>query len=262
MVACLASDHEPSSPNCLEPSLGWVRTSLSIVLIHINMMTVVIHIRLHYLIVSHATTVGLFVLLAVLWGSSFAAVRAALPYVPPLPLAALRFDIAGVLMLGYAIATTDRWRPRSRQAWLGIGLGGLLFIATHHSLLFIGQQYVTSAVAAVVISLDPVLAAAFSRILLPDERLSLLGGLGLGCGIVGVGVIAQPDSRQLVTADVLGVALVFGAAAAFALGAVLTCRFWTELPVQTMQAWMMLTGAPLLHVASYLAPSVSFIGAQ
>ncbi len=59
-------------------------------------------------------TAGLFILLAMLWGSSFVATRAALPYVPPVLLAAVRFDIAGVIMLGYAIVSTNQWCPSSR----------------------------------------------------------------------------------------------------------------------------------------------------
>ena len=199
-------------------------------------------------------TLVLFVVLAALWGTSFVATRAGLPYIPPVLFAALRFDIAGTIMLAYALVSTDRWRPRAKEEWTTVALGGSLFVAAHHALLFVGQQYVTSAVAAVVISLDPVLAVAFAYLLLPDERFTSIGGVGLGFGVLGVGVIAQPAPGVLVTTNVLGVALVFGAAAAFALGAVLTRRFRTTLPVQSLQAWMMLTGAPLLHATSFILP--------
>lgn len=201
----------------------------------------------------HATT-GLFVLLAAIWGTSFVAARAALPDVPPVLLAGFRFDVAGVLMLGYAAATTTDWYPSTRADWYNVVLGGLLFVALHHALLFAGQQYVTSAVAAVVVSLDPVLATAFARALLPNERLSWRGRFGLVLGVLGVAVIARPSLDALLSADVVGVVLVFLAAASFALGAVLTRRSRTGLPVQSMQAWMMLVGAPVLHAAAFLLP--------
>uniref|UniRef100_UPI0038B24FEF EamA family transporter n=1 Tax=Halocatena halophila TaxID=2814576 RepID=UPI0038B24FEF len=64
-----------------------------------------------------------------------------------------------------------RSTPRQERAGRGIGtewievfIGGVLFVAAHHTLLFIGQQYVTSAVTSSVVSLDPVLAAVFSSI--------------------------------------------------------------------------------------------------
>lgn len=211
---------------------------------------------------SRYTTTGLFCLLAAVWGGSFVAARAALPFIPPVALAALRFYFAGVLMLGYAVVTTDRWRPRTPSDGLVIALGGLLFVAAHHALLFAGQQYVTSAVAAVTISLDPVLAAGFSRIFLPDERLSPLGFLGLCLGIVGVGIIAAPNPENLLSSDLIGVVLVFLSAAVFALGAVLTRRYRTDLPVQSMQAWMMLVGAPVLHISVFIIQAEQFAAVQ
>jgi probable blue pigment (indigoidine) exporter len=202
------------------------------------------------------TLVGFF-LLACLWGLSFVAVRAGVVHIPPVVFAALRFDLAGVGMLVYAVISTDHWRPRVRNEWTVVVLGGACFVALHHALLFIGQQYVTSAVASVVISLDPVLAALFAWILLPDERLSPIQFAGIGLGLVGVGIVAHPNPRDLLGADIIGILFVSGAAAAFALGAVLTRRYRTTLPVQSLQAWMMLIGAVLLHITSVVLPGTA-----
>ncbi|WP_330633245.1 DMT family transporter [Halocatena halophila] len=202
-------------------------------------------------------TAGLFILLALLWGSSFVATRAALPYIPPVLLAAVRFDIAGVVMLGYAIVSTNQWWPSSRAEWIEVFVGGVLFVAAHHALLFIGQQYVTSAVASIIVSLDPVLAAVFSSFLLSSDNLSWNEVVGICFGVFGTTLIANPTSRTLVTADIRGVGLVFLAAGAFALGAVLTKRYPTSIPVQSMQAWMMLIGAVILHVTSAGLPKES-----
>ncbi len=69
--------------------------------------------------------------------------------------------------------------------------------------------------------------------------------------------MANPDSGTVFGADFRGVVLVFFAAAAFALGAVLTRRLRTDLPVASMQAWMMLAGAPLLYAVSVALPGES-----
>ena len=203
-------------------------------------------------------TAVLFVLLAAVWGFSFVAARAALPYIPPVALAALRFDIVAVVMVTYATRTTDRWYPQTRQEWWSIVVSGALFVAAHHALLFAGQQYVTSAVAGVVVSLDPILAAGLAWLLLADERLDRLGIVGLVCGLLGVAIIANPGVESVDATTMLGVGLVFLSAAAFALGAVLTRRFRTDLPVQTMQAWMMVVGAPLLHLVAVVLPTPGF----
>lgn len=194
-----------------------------------------------------------FVVLSAVWGSSFVAAKVGLTDLGPVLLAAFRFDLAALVMVAYARAATDRWRPRGRAEWREVAVAGLTFVAIHHALLFAGQQYVTAAVAAVVISTIPVLVTGLSRAWLPGERLAPRGFAGLLLGLLGVAAVARPDPSNLLTANVVGIALVFGSAAAWAIGAVLVERDRTGLPAPTMQAWMMVVGAPLLHLAAPLA---------
>ena len=44
----------------------------------------------------------LFLTLAALWGSAFMAIKAGLDYFPPVLFAAIRYDVAGLIMLVYA----------------------------------------------------------------------------------------------------------------------------------------------------------------
>lgn len=193
---------------------------------------------------------GLFVVLSVAWGSAFTAIKAGLAFFPPVLFAAFRYDLAGVLMLGYAVYATDRWRPRGQNEWLLVGIGGALLIAAYHAFLFVGEQGTTSAAAAVVVSLSPILTTGFARAFLPEERLTLLGILGLLVGFVGVGILSNPDPNDLLDARTVSMFLVFLAAASFALGSVLTRRIAASLPIETMEAWSMLLGAILMHGAS------------
>jgi probable blue pigment (indigoidine) exporter len=201
--------------------------------------------------VSRYRTLGLFLAVSAVWGVAFVAIKAGLPHFPPVLFAAVRYDVAAVLMLAWAAYATDRPVPRGRREWLeAAGAGGALMIAGYHAFLFVGEQYTTSAAAAVVVGLSPVLTTAFARALLPDERLSVLGVVGLLVGLSGVVVLADPDPANLLAAQTRGPLLVFGAAAAFALGSVLARRSETALPVETMEAWAMATGAAMLHAVS------------
>jgi drug/metabolite transporter (DMT)-like permease len=193
---------------------------------------------------------ALFCLLAALWGSAFVAIKAGLAYFPPVLFAAVRYDIAGVLMFGYPVAATDRWRPRTRRDYAAVAAGASLLIASYHAFLFVGEQGTTSAAAAVIASLSPVLTTGFDRGLLPGEQLTLVGTVGLVRGLAGVVVIARPDPSNLLAADVVAKGLVFVATISFALGSVLTQRLDSELPLETMDAWSMLGGALLMHAAS------------
>ncbi|QSW99127.1 DMT family transporter [Haloterrigena alkaliphila] len=191
-----------------------------------------------------------FLALATAWGSAFVAISAGLEYFPPVLFAALRYDVAGMLMLAYAAYAVDDWLPRGRGEWSLVAVGAVLLIGAYHALLFVGQQHTTAAAAAIVVSLSPVLTAGFARLLVPSDALSPVGIVGLLIGLLGVGVIARPDPSNLLTADVVATLLVFGAAAAFALGSVLTRRIDATLPIEAMEAWSMIGGALLMHVIS------------
>jgi len=203
---------------------------------------------------------ALFLALAVVWGSAFTAIKAGLEFFPPVLFAALRYDVAGVLMLGYAAYATDRWRPREGSEWVLVGIGGALMIAAYHAFLFVGEQGTTSAAAAIVVSLSPILTTGFARAFLPEERLTALGIAGLAAGFVGVVVLTDPDPTDLLDARTVSILLVFLAAASFALGSVLTRRVEGELPIETMEAWSMLLGAVLMHgISAALAESAGEI---
>ena len=205
---------------------------------------------------------GLFVALAALWGTAFMAIKVGLEYFPPVFFAALRYDVAAVVMLGYVAVASERRLPHGREEWWLVFVGGTLLIAGYHAFLFVGEQYTTSAVAAVVVSLSPVLTTGFARTLLPSERLTPTGIVGLLLGLVGVAVLSAPDAGTLLSADVVGKALVFAAAVSFALGSVLTRRVDTDLPMETMEAWSMVLGALLMHAVSVARPSESLAAVE
>ena len=194
--------------------------------------------------------VAAFLLLATLWGTSFVAIEAGLHYFPPLLFAGVRYAVAGAVVLGYAAVAADRWLPRDRDEWLGVAVAGTFVIAAYHGFLYLGEVRISGAVAAVVVSLAPVLTAVFAAALLPNERLGPVEIGGFALGIVGVVVIADPTAAGLGSAAVVGVALAFVATVAFSLGAVLLRPLRTDLPVAALQGWAMVIGAGQLLVAA------------
>ncbi|MBB6644995.1 EamA family transporter [Halobellus ruber] len=201
---------------------------------------------------SRYRNLSLFLLLATVWGSAFVAIKSGLTYFPPVLFAAFRYDIAGVLMLGYAGYATDTPIPQGRGQWAQVAVGATLIIAGYHTLLFVGETdpAVTSAAAAVIVSLSPVLTTGFARLFLPDERLTLVGIVGLFLGLAGVVILSNPDPGNLLAGGAVAKLLIFGAATAFALGSVLTRRIGASLPIETMEAWAMVGGALIMHGVS------------
>ncbi|WP_247730021.1 DMT family transporter [Halovivax limisalsi] len=190
-----------------------------------------------------------FVLLAVVWGSSFPAVKVGVEHAPPVLFAALRFDGIALFVLAVAVLAGGRVLP-GRADLAGIVAGGVLVVGLHNLLWFLGQQSVTSAVGAVVIATVPILAAGFSRVLLPDERIGIIGLAGLALGFLGTAIVARPTGATLSGPHAIGVGLIFVSAVAMALGTVLVQSTRSDLPVAAMQGWMMVLGAAVMHAAS------------
>jgi len=202
----------------------------------------------------------LFVLLAMLWGTSFVAIKAGLEDLPPVLFAAIRYDLAGVLMLAYAAVATDDWLPRSRADWIAVAISATLVIALYNAFLFVGEQDVTSAVAAILIATNPILATAFSRALLPNERLSTVGTAGLVLGFVGVVLVTRPDVTGGLSAELVASGFVLLAALSIALGSVLLQRVDSGLGTEGLVAWSNGVGAVLLHAISRALPNESLGG--
>ncbi|WP_251343336.1 DMT family transporter [Haloplanus halophilus] len=195
-----------------------------------------------------------FAVAGLLFGGTFVAVKAGLAYFPPLLFVALRFDVAAVALLGYAALTADRedLLPRTWRDAAGILATGVFAIGLTNALLFVGQQHTTSAVAAIVFSLNPILTPLFASLLLADERLSLRGVAGMALGFVGVALVVNPDPATLMTGGV-GKAILFAGAVLGALGSVLIRWSGGGLPSTVRTAWGLPFAALSCHLFSLWA---------
>jgi drug/metabolite transporter (DMT)-like permease len=197
---------------------------------------------------SQLFAVLLFVSVAWIWGGSFVAIEVGLHTFPPLWFAGLRYLVAGAVVSAIAVAT-GRFVPRGRDEWGAIGLVGVLVVAGYHGFLFVGEQSVSGPIAAVVVSLAPVLTGVFAGALLSEEGLSSSDLVGLVLGVAGVVVIADPTGGGV---DPMGVVLIFGGVVAYALGSVSLRALSPDLPIAAMQGWSMFVGATLLVIGAVL----------
>lgn len=211
---------------------------------------------------SSRRSAALFLVLAVAWGTAFVAIKAGLDAFPPVFFAAIRYDVAAILMVGYAARTSDYWRPRTRADWLTLVVGGALLVGLYNAFLFVGQQGVTSGVAAILVGTTPLCSTVFSRLLLPDERLTLLGVAGVLVGLAGVALVARPDPSLPGSGTVVPSALILLAAVTVALGSVLVQRLDAGISSVGMVAWANVIGAALLHAISAGLPGESPSGAE
>lgn len=196
---------------------------------------------------SRLRTLAPFALLALLWGLSFPAISVGVENIPPLLFASFRYDIAAVLLLSVAVATTN-WVPASRGDLQAV-MGGGLFLIGANGFLFIGQQSVSSGVAAILQGLVPIMTALWALLLL-GERVPPVGMVGIVVGFVGVGLVIRPTPENFVTGDLTGKLLVLMQVAGVSLGGVIVQQANSSLRPTSRAAWSMLIGAVVLHLAS------------
>ena len=188
--------------------------------------------------------------LSVLFGGAFVAIKTGLREFPPLLFAGFRFDVGAAVLLGYVVATHARsaWLPRTRRDLLGIAVAGVFLVTLNNALLFTGQGSTTPAMASIMYGLNPVVAPIVAWWVLGD-RLSKTGALGIGVALAGVVIIVQPSPESLGGATT-GQFLVLGAATAIAVGSVLLKRIQPRMDRLPLTAWAMALGALLLHLVS------------
>src|SRR3954471_13693203 len=127
-------------------------------------------------------------LFVVLWSTGFIGAKFGLPYAGPMTFLTLRFWLVAALMLPVALAAGAAW-PR-RPAELGhAAVVGLLIQFTYlGGCFFAMSRGVSAGVAAVIVGLQPGLAAAFVGLVLGD-RLRKLQWTGLALGFAGVALV-------------------------------------------------------------------------
>ncbi len=191
----------------------------------------------------------LFVVVVLVMGTGYVAIRVGTETVPPTVLAALRFDTSAMVLLPYAFVS-GRWRPRTISDVIAIFVLGELVLAGTVGFLFVGQQYTTTAIAAVVMGLGPVVTASIASLLVPDERLSATDAIGILLGFVGVTVVAHPSPTGILAGETVGIAFVLCAVLSSSLGGVLLSRLETGLSVASLTGWGALFGGLTLHLVS------------
>ena len=165
----------------------------------------------------------------VVWGSTYLAIRVGVETMPPLLMAAARNLIAGVIMFPAAMGARRkairagqvmrRWP--SRAEWIGCAIVGVLLLVANGA-VGIGEQTVPSGLAALLVATVPLWLLGIDA-MLNHARLGLAQLAGLALGLVGVGFLSGVGGGSG-HASVVGVVIILIAAFTWALGTIMTRR--------------------------------------
>jgi drug/metabolite transporter (DMT)-like permease len=185
---------------------------------------------------------GLLVLYVV-WGTTYLGIRVAIETIPPFVMVAIRFSIAGLLLIGIvAIRERGAIRRPTRRELRDSLLVGTGLVVVGNGLVGWGEQTVATGIAALMVALMPAWAAALGRILFGD-RLPVLAVIGIITGLVGIGLLSWPVDGQLAL-EPFGLLALLCAPIGWSLGSLYSARKAT-LPHQPLlaTAYQMIGGA-------------------
>jgi drug/metabolite transporter (DMT)-like permease len=206
----------------------------------------------------------------VVWGSTYLAIRVADRTIPPFPMAATRYLTAGLLLYPAAWlagrrgarrqappaagtagtqagsqarpGTTPRARARGPLAqWAGMAVVGTMLLAFGNGGVSYAERTLPSGLAALLVSSVPLWMALADRVI-NGRRLRPRGWAALVLGLAGIAVVAQPHGHG----GLLPVLVVLGASVSWGTGSVLAGRLPAPASPLLGSAMEMLAGGAVL----------------
>ncbi|GAA5610907.1 DMT family transporter [Streptomyces platensis] len=190
------------------------------------------------------------VALVVVWSSGFLSGTLGLRYAAPYTFAALRFALAGLVLL--AVAGIRRQRlPRGRRL-LHLAVAGVLVQAVQFSSIYAGMDLgVPSGLAALIIALYP-LTASLLAVPLLHERVSAGQLLGLVLGLGGV-ALAVAEGIELSLNCLPGLGFLALGLLGISAGTVYQKRFCGQMDPVSGNAVQLLAASLVVLVPALLA---------
>src|SRR5881394_1308181 len=189
--------------------------------------------------------------LCIVWSSTWLVIKVGLRDLPPISYAAIRFVIAVIVLLAVS-AGRVRLLPQRVSDYVLLAFTGVVMFAVNYGLLFWGELYVSSGLAAVLQATIPIFGMVFAHLMLPDEPLRLQKLVGALLALGGVAMICE---RLLGFNGFMafwgGLGIVFGAAGAAFSNVLLKARV-IQLAPAMIAAWQMIFGAVPLLVTGFV----------
>jgi drug/metabolite transporter (DMT)-like permease len=190
---------------------------------------------------------ALLLLLVVTWAVSWPAIKVGVSVVPPLWYACLRYLIAATCLFALLMLRRQLVFP-PRSDWPLIAVSGALQMGTYSALTSFALTVLPPGRAAVLAFSTPIWVVPLAAWRL-RERVSRVGLLGVGVGMLGVLAIAAPSLHASGT-QIASYAMLIGAAAAWAVTIVFVRSHRFTASAFALAPWQMLLATILLTLVA------------
>jgi drug/metabolite transporter (DMT)-like permease len=180
-------------------------------------------------------------LLCLIWGTTWFFIKIGLEDLPPISFAALRF-ICALVIVFIIISIQKIQLPKTKSDWKLVGITGFLQFSFNYAAVFWSEVHISSGLAAVLQATIPAFGLLAAWIHLKHEKIGWRKISAILLGIAGVAIIFI---EQLQVSSLMGflgcLAIVCGAAAA-AEASILTKAFGSSLHPASLVFGQMLCG--------------------
>ena len=134
--------------------------------------------------------VAAFATVYVVWGSTYWAIKVGLDTIPPFALGAIRYLIAGGLMLAGAVALGSG-RP-SRAQWITAAISGTLLLVGGNGAVILAEQRAPTGLVALIVASSPLWMVLIEWLRPGGVRPDRVVFLGLAAGTLGIVLLVDP----------------------------------------------------------------------
>ena len=127
----------------------------------------------------------LLLLLVVMWGSSFAALKVSLETIPPLWVMSLRLVI-GCLTITTFFLILRKNLPLTLDFWKWSLMIGFLGFSVPFSIISWGTQFIPSSLVAILMGANPIITLILAYFFLADNTLTIRMVIGVFLGLLGI----------------------------------------------------------------------------
>ncbi len=186
-----------------------------------------------------------YILVCIIWGSTYLAIRIGVQSFPPFLFAGIRFLISGTILLAFAYLKKMEFPKEKRDYWK-ISVVGLFLLAIGNSLVVLAEMRINSSTAALLIAIIPIIIAIMERFVPGGSRISGSGWIGMLIGFAGVGILSFSNGGEFDT-DIVGIVLIIIASFSWAMGSIYSKRtvftgsMVTQIGVQMVSAGLVQT---------------------
>ncbi len=193
------------------------------------------------------------------WGSTYVAIRYGVEVISPFLLAAVRFLIAGPLMLGLCAMRGMKIWPSRRDLGM-MGAIGVLILGIGNMGVMWAEQYVASGLAALLVAVIPLYVALLETVLPNGEQLRAKGWAGVAIGFGGLLILLSPGLRAGLRGgdkQLVGALATVAAAFVWTCGSILSRRAKVASGAFVAAGWQMLV-AGIFNAGLILVTGGSF----